>query len=199
MKEIALIGAGGHAKVIIEIIESAGDKVVFINDTDERTTSVLGYPVSVDNPAPDTPVVISIGSNRVRKRIADGLANPVATATHLRANLSSRCSIGEGTVVMAGATINSDTVVGRHCIVNTNASIDHDCRIGDYVHIAPNVAIAGGVAIGEGSMIGIGTSVIPGITIGAWVTIGAGSVIIADVPDHAVVVGVPGDIIKYNQ
>jgi sugar O-acyltransferase (sialic acid O-acetyltransferase NeuD family) len=199
MKEIALIGGGGHAKVIIEIIEEAGGRVVFINDTDKTVTDVIGYAVSDAMPPADNAVIISVGSNRIRKRIASEIKNEMATAIHPKANLSSRCKIGEGTVVMAGATINSDALIGKHCIINTNASVDHDCHIGDFVHIAPGVSIAGTVSIGEGTLVGIGSCIIPGINIGKWVTIGAGSVIINDVPDHAVVVGVPGDVIKYNQ
>ncbi len=73
-----------------------------------------------------------------------------------------------------------------------------DCVIGDFAHIAPNVSIAGNVSIGEGSQIGIGASIVQGVTIGKWAVVGAGSVILDDVPDYAVVVGVPGKIIKYN-
>lgn len=199
MKEIALIGAGGHAKVIIEIIEASNDKVVFVNDTNEALSDVHGYAVHADLPAAHQSVVIAIGGNGVRKKIAASLPNAFATVVHPRANLSTRCTIGEGTVVMAGATINSDASIGRHCIVNTNASVDHDCRIGDYVHVAPNVAIAGGVSIGEGTLVGIGSSILPGVTIGAWSVIGAGAVVIDDVPDHAVVTGIPADIIKSTQ
>jgi sugar O-acyltransferase (sialic acid O-acetyltransferase NeuD family) len=199
MKEIALIGGGGHAKVIIEIIEESGDRVITVNDTDISITEINGYKVSDEMPGAETATLISIGSNRIRKRIALEIKNHFATAVHPKANLSSRCRIGEGTVVMAGATINSDATIGNHCIINTNASVDHDCVIGDFVHLAPGVSIAGTVSVGEGTLVGIGSSVIPGIQIGKWVTIGAGTVIIKDVPDYAVVVGVPGDIIKYNQ
>lgn len=199
MKEIALIGAGGHAKVVFEIIEESGGTVVFINDADKNITSLHGSEVSTDLPPAEHAVIVSVGSNAVRKKIASALSNPVATAIHPKATVSKRSVIGEGTVVMAGATINSDAVIGRHCIINTNASVDHDCVVGDYVHIAPGVALAGSVSIGEGTLVGVGSNIIPGITVGKWAIIGAGSVIISDVPDYAVVVGVPGDIIKYNQ
>lgn len=199
MKEIALIGAGGHAKVVLEIIEESGGTIVFINDADKNITSLHGYVVSTDMPSAEHAVIVSVGSNNVRKKIASEIKNPVATAIHPKATVSKRSAIGVGTVVMAGATINSDAVIGKHCIVNTNASIDHDCVIGDYVHIAPGVAVAGTVRIGEGTLVGVGSNIIPGIKIGKWAIIGAGSVVISDVPDYAVVVGIPGDIIKYNQ
>jgi sugar O-acyltransferase (sialic acid O-acetyltransferase NeuD family) len=196
-KTFALIGAGGHAKVIIDIIEEMGGKVEMIND-DAPLTELHGYTVSKELPAKHLQVVIAIGNNKTRKKISEKLDNTFGTAIHPKANLSSRCTIGEGTVVMAGVTINSVAAIGKHCIVNTNAAIDHDCKIADYVHISPGANLAGGVTVGEGTHIGIGSSVIPGITIGKWVTIGAGTAVIENIPDHAVVVGVPGKIIKYN-
>lgn len=196
MKEIALIGGGGHAKVIIEIIEESGGSIGLINDTDKRVERILDYRVSDVFPDEATAVIISIGSNAVRKRISTTIKNPFATAVHPKANVSSRCSIGEGTVVMAGATINASVTIGKHCIVNTNASVDHDCLIGDFVHIAPGVSIAGSVTVGEGTLIGVGSSIVPGIRIGKWATIGAGTVVISDVPDHETMVGVPGKLIN---
>lgn len=197
--KIALIGAGGHAKVIIEILEEMGEEIIMINDNNTALSSLYEYSVTTDMPTLDIQVIISVGSNKIRKRIAAGLGNAFATAIHPKANLSKRCSIGEGSVIMAGVTINSNTVIGKHCIINTNASVDHDCVIDNFVHIAPGSSIAGGVAIGEGTQIGVGSSIIPGISIGKWVTIGAGTVVLDDVPDYAVVVGVPGNIIKFNQ
>ena len=197
--KIALIGAGGHAKVIIEILEEMGEGIEMINDKNAALTTLYGYPISTDMPAPDLSVIISVGSNKIRKRVANELVNPFATAIHPKANLSKRAVIEKGTVVMAGVSINSNTVIGKHCIINTNASVDHDCIIGDFVHIAPGSSVAGGVTIGEGTQVGVGSSIIPGISIGKWVTIGAGTVILDDVPDYAVVTGVPGNIIKFNQ
>lgn len=197
-KKIAVIGASGHGKVIIEILEEMGNTIAHVNDKDASKKLLLGYPVSTAMPAADIPAVIAVGNNKIRKRIAGDMQHSFETAIHPRATISKRCVIEEGTVVMAGVSINSDTRIGKHCIINTNASVDHDCVLGDFVHVSPGVAIAGGVTIGEGSHIGIGSSVIPCVTIGKWVTIGAGTVIIEDVPDNAVVVGVPGKIIKYN-
>ncbi|MDB5210347.1 MAG: epsM [Sediminibacterium sp.] len=197
-RKIALIGAGGHAKVIIEIIEEMGEDIEMINDNNPVLSTLHGYSVTTDMPAQNIPVIISVGSNKIRKRIATELTNTFATAIHPKTHLSKRCNIGEGTVVMAGVTINSNAVIGKHCIINTNASVDHDCVIGDFVHIAPGSSIAGTVSIGEGTQVGVGSSIIPNITIGKWATIGAGTVVLEDIPDYAVVVGVPGNIIKFN-
>jgi len=198
-KGIILIGAGGHAKVIVEIIEESGGTIQQIVDANQVATELLGYPVTTEIPK-GYPAIIAIGNNSIRKRIAnENKEIEFSSGIHPSANVSKRCVIKNGSVVMAGVSINSGTSVGNHCIINTNASLDHDCVIGDFVHISPNAALAGNVIVGEGSHIGIGSSVIQGIQIGQWVTVGAGAVIIEDIPDHAVVVGVPGKIIKYNK
>jgi sugar O-acyltransferase (sialic acid O-acetyltransferase NeuD family) len=197
-KAFTVIGAGGHAKVVIEVIEEMGGKIKEVIDSNTAITSLLGYPV-IQKPNPDAQLIIAIGNNSLRKKIAEQPGTIFGTVVHPKTNLSKRCSIAEGTVVMAGVTVNADTTIGKHCIINTNASVDHDCRIGDFVHISPNASLAGNVTVGEGSHIGIGSSMIQGITIGKWAVIGAGAAIIRNVPDYAVVVGVPGKVIKYNK
>ena len=196
-----LYGASGHAKVIIEILEQQGILVTGLIDANPSVQALLGYKVYrlLDDLDGDEEVVISIGNNAIRKKIAAGITQAFGTGIHPSANISTRAQIGEGTVVMAGVAVNSSAVVGKHVILNTNCSVDHDCVISDYVHISPNAALAGNVKVGEGSHIGIGASVIQGITIGKWVTIGAGAVVIRDIPDNAVVVGNPGRVIKYNK
>lgn len=198
-KKFGIIGAGGHAKVVIEIIEEMGDSVVGIADHASSSHQLLGYQVNAELPQDEMSVLIAIGNNRTRKILAAQMNHSFGSAIHPKATLSSRSTLGPGSMVMAGATINSCTVIGAHCIVNTNASIDHDCVLADFVHISPGASLAGNVTVGEGSHIGIGSSIIQGVCIGQWVTIGAGAVIINDVPDYAVVVGVPGKIIKYNK
>lgn len=198
-----LFGASGHAKVILEILEETGHSSFVLWD-DAAKPPLWGIPVEQPGaqPFPENPeMVIAIGVNRIRKKVAArfGGKTSFATAIHPKTAISKRATIGEGTVVMAGVTINADTQIGKHCIINTNASVDHDCVVGDYVHISPNSSLCGGVMVGEGSHIGAGSTVIPGIRIGRWCTIGAGAVIILDVPDGATVVGNPGKIIKTNE
>jgi sugar O-acyltransferase (sialic acid O-acetyltransferase NeuD family) len=196
-KNFTIVGAGGHAKVIIEIIEESGYVVNAVVDDNPKIKTLVGYQVT-DQKVFNSPVIVAIGDNKVRKKFVQTINYEFGKAIHPRANISARCKIAEGTVVMAGTTINSEAVIGKHCIINTNASVDHDCKIGDFVHISPKVTLAGNVTVDEGSHIGIGSTVIQGTHIGKWVTIGAGAVIIEDVPDYAVVVGVPGNIIRYN-
>lgn len=195
MKKLSLYGAGGHAKVVAEIAElNEYEDIVFCEDIPTKE-SVLGYPV-VAEIEKQRECIIAIGNNDVRKKIANTLPNTFIKLIHPRTAVSPRCKTGEGTVMMAGVTINSEVIIGKHCIINTNASVDHDCKIEDYVHLSPNVALAGNVTIGEGTHIGIGAGVIQGVKIGAWCTIGAGAVVIRDVPDGATVVGNPARIIK---
>ncbi len=192
-----IYGASGHGKVILEIAESKGIQVKGFIDIDPNKNELLGYRVFHSLVDQSAEMILAIGNNNVRKKLA--MQNPnfkYSTLIHPLANISKRAQFNEGTVVMAGATVNVDVIVGMHCIINTNASIDHDCVIEDFVHLSPNVGLAGNVIVGEGSHIGIGASVIQGIKIGRWCTIGAGAVIIKDVPDGSTIVGNPGRIVK---
>lgn len=194
-----LYGASGHGKVIAEIAEEQNISIAGFIDGNPEIKEILHYTVIQNVPDDINQLIISIGNNVIRKKIAEQHNNlDFIKLIHSKSTISKRAKIGDGTVVMAGATINSEVAIGQHCIINTNASIDHDCVINDYVHISPNVALAGDVEVGEGTHVGIGTSVIQGLKIGKWCTIGAGSVVIKDVPDYAVIVGNPGKIIKYN-
>lgn len=192
-----LFGASGHGKVIAEIAESNNLVVNGFLDTDLNKTFVLSYPVIHEVPSNKIEVIIAIGNNKVRKHIANEYGNfEYDKLIHARSHVSKRTSIGYGTVIMAGVTVNVDVQIGEHCIINTNASVDHDCVIADFVHISPNASLAGNVKVGEGTHIGIGATVIQGIKIGEWCTIGAGTVIIKDIPDGCTVVGNPGKVIK---
>jgi len=196
-----LYGASGHGKVIAEIAEELQVPIRGFVDGNRTIKEIIGYNVianSAELLVGDA--VISIGNNKIRKKIAENnLHLNYCCLVSPRSNISKRITMGAGTVVMMGVTINSSVTIGEHCIINTNASVDHDCIIHDYVHISPNVGLAGNVEIGEGTHVGIGSTVIQGIKIGKWCTIGAGAVVIKDVPDYAVVVGNPAKIIKYNE
>lgn len=199
---IYLYGAGGHAKVIIEILQA--QNVLEISAIDEhKEGSVLNVAIThksiPEKLKAQDQFIIAIGNNIIRRKVSE-LRTDVnyARAIHPSCNISPSATIGAGTVAMAGVSINADTMVGEHVILNTNCCVDHDCKIGSYAHISPNAALAGNVQVGEGTQVGIGACVIPGIKIGKWAVIGAGTVIIEDVPDYAVVAGNPGYIIKYN-
>lgn len=191
-----IIGAGGHGKVVAEALMLNGPGDFCFIDEDRSKAKIFDKKILHSFPESFEAAIIAIGNNLTRKRIALTYAYSYATIIHPRANISPQVEIGEGTAVIAGATINIDTRIGRHVIINTNASVGHDCIIDDFVHIAPNAALAGNVHIGEGAHIGLGAAVIQGVSIGKWCIIGAGTVVLKDVPDGAMMVGNPARIIK---
>lgn len=192
---VYLFGASGHGKVIKDILNANGVKVKAFVDDNPNVKECGGRPV-VHDAAGLSPMIVSIGVNKVRKMIVERLkANnsdiEFATAIHPSAVISSSAKIGEGSVVMAGAVVNADAVIGKHCIVNTGATIDHDCVVEDYCHVAPGAHICGGTQIGEGTWIGVGTSIIQCLNIGKNCMIGAGSVVVRDIPDDVTAFGNP--------
>lgn len=199
VKNICVIGAGGHAKVVLATLHAMGQKVKWILDDDEKMWGQTIFDIEIKGPVAllenlETPVkaIIAIGDNKTRKTIADSLPHVEwITAIHPSALIHPTVQIGNGTAIFAGTVIQPDTIIGNHCIVNTSASIDHDCSVGDYVHIAPGCHLAGGVTLHEGTFLGIGSSVIPGAAIGKWSICGAGSVVVRDIPDNAKALGVP--------
>lgn len=192
MATINLFGASGHAKVIMDIIMAQGDKVDCLYDDAPHYAEIHEVPVSKASETEVVgPLIISIGSNRIRQIISDRYPLEYAKAVHPNAIISPSATIDSGTVVMQGAIIQADAIIGRHCIINSGASIDHECRIDDFVHISPHATLCGNVSVGEGSWIGAGATVIPGIKIGRWCTIGAGSVVIKDIPDGTIAYGNP--------
>lgn len=199
-----LVGAGGHGKVVADIVLSSMPNVqihAFFDDALSNVGKILGIPVLnmerfLEHQA--WQCIVCIGNNQIRKKITESINIEYVTAIHKNAVISSFSKIYEGSVIMANAVVNADAIIGTHCIINTSAVVEHDCRISDFVHISPGAALAGNVMIGEGSHIGIGASIIPGVKIGRWAIIGAGTVVIRDVPDYAVVVGNPARIIRFQ-
>lgn len=192
MATINLFGASGHAKVIKDIIESQGDSVGSLYDDAPHCKEIGGAPVyKASDTHIEFPLIISIGSNKIRKLISERYIGEYAKGIAPSAIISDSAHIEEGTVVMQQAIIQADAKIGKHCIINTGASVDHECVIKDFVHISPNATLCGNVYVGEGAWIGAGATVIPGISIGDWAIIGAGSVVISDIPANSVVAGIP--------
>ncbi|TWO33975.1 acetyltransferase [Seonamhaeicola sediminis] len=199
-----LFGASGHAKVVLDVINSNNDTLGGIFDDDTNKNSFLDIPYlgqyeKHNEFSNDSKFLVSIGDNSLRKLVVQRIKQDFFKSCHNLSIVSKYSEIGLGTVVMANAVINAEASIGNHCIINTAAVVEHDCYIEDFVHISPNATITGNVTIGEGSMIGANTVVKQGTKIGKWSIIGAGAVIIEDVPDFATVVGNPGKIIKYNE
>lgn len=192
-----VLGAGGHAKVVIATLQAAGWEVAGVFDDDEATWGgeLLGLPLlgpleAARELEPDG-AVVAVGRNRQRQEVTTRLDLPWISVAHPSAVVHESVRLGPGTVVFAGAVIQPDAVVGAHAIVNTAASVDHDCRLADFVHVAPGVRLAGGVVVEEGALLGIGSAVVPGIHVGAWATVGAGAAVVRNVACGATVAGVP--------
>jgi len=201
MSGILIIGAGGHAKVVADILLSRGEKVLgFLDDNPQLWGQTrLDLPILAGTDSflefqPDG-LIIGIGVNTVRKAIVERLGDAARLlwrlAIHPSAVIAPSVSLGPGTVICAGVVINPDTAIGQHVIINTGATVDHDCVIEDYAHVAPGSTLTGAIRVGVGALIGARAVAIPGRTVGAWATVGAGAVITRDVPAGIVAKGIP--------
>ncbi|WNB92471.1 acetyltransferase [Bacillus sp. NEB1478] len=208
MKNIVVFGCGGHAKVIIDILEKSNEFNIlgFIDHFVAEGTIVFGYEVLGDETTLQANSkiaggIVAIGDNFVRSLMVEKIKeiNPkfnFITAVHPTSIIARGVELGEGTAVMPGAIINSDSKIGEHCIINTKASIDHDCRIGDYVSLAPGVTLGGNVAIGQHSAVSLGSSIIHSVKIGQHTIIGAGSTVLKDIESNVIAYGAPAKVIR---
>lgn len=196
-----LYGASGHAKVIISCLRATNVDVLAIFDDDLSKKELWTIPVIGFYDAqysPSSPIIISIGYNSIRQKVAGNIQHPFGKVAHPTATIDESVNWQEGTVIFHHAVIQADTHIGKHVIVNTSASIDHDCVIGDFVHIAPKATLCGNVRVGESTLIGAGTVVAPNLTIGKNCMIAAGSVITKNIPNNAIVRGNPARVIKIS-
>lgn len=198
MKEVIIIGASGHAKVVADIVLSRGDRILgFLDDDTQLPPRINGIPVlgavSEFKKYSDAYFIIGIGNGSIRKKISNMMQGVRwYTAVHPNAVVSAMdTSIGEGTVVMAGAIINPNAKIGDHCIINTAAVVEHDAQIGQFAHISVGAKLAGTVSIGDGTWVGIGAVVSNNLSICADCTIGAGAVVVRSINDSGTYVGIP--------
>lgn len=209
-ERLVVIGSSGHAKVVIDVAEASGHRIVGLLDRfRKRGDDTLGYPIlGAEEDLPFlvaglgvTACAVAVGDNFVRASIAEKVRSvlpdlPFATLVHPAATLSSHASLGEGTVVMAGAIINSASRIGRLCIVNTAASLDHDSVMEDHSSLAPGAHTGGGVRVCAFSAIGIGAVLIQGVRIGEHSVVGAGAVVLQPLEPYRVAYGVPARVIR---
>lgn len=194
---LVVVGAGGHAKVVISTARAVGYTTIRVVDDNRSTwgSKVLGADVgegvgeALGNE--NATVVLAIGLNQTRVLRARDAKCQFAILVHPFTFVDSTARLGAGTVVFAGAIIQPDATLAQQVIVNTSASVDHDCRIGIGCHLAPGSRLAGNVVLDEGAFVGAGALVIPSIRVGAYATVGAGAAVIHDVPAEATVVGIP--------
>lgn len=200
---VYVFGAGGHGKVVLDVLLWENKYVIKgILDDAPQSDSLFDIPIKKNfnrKKLQARNCIVAIGDNAIRKRIVTTLDTNFIMTIHPNAIVSKFAKIGPGTQIMAAAVVNPDAIIGNHCIINTGAIVEHDCKLEDYVHIAPNACLGGNVTVGEKTLVGIGATVIPNVKIGKNVSVGAGTLVLQDVPDNAVVVGVPARIIKYQE
>ncbi|NYT38033.1 acetyltransferase [Allopusillimonas soli] len=201
MKQLAILGASGHGKVVADTAELAGwERCVFFDDQWPGKVLNGAWPVMGNTESLVRAldrydgIVVAVGDNAIRKRLIDRLMQcgaRMATVIHPHAMVSRHASVGSGTVIFALAVVNCGADLGIGVILNTACSVDHDCILADCVHVSPGARLAGSVTIGEGSWVGIGASLKQGVAVGRRSVIAAGAVVIGDVGDDSCVAGVP--------
>lgn len=208
-EEVIVVGAGGHAKVVIDILNYNSYKVIGIVDenkeihgTDIMGITVLGgKEVLINHAHRISNAFVAIGNNNIRVKIGEELKQlgyKLITAIHHNASVAESVRLGEGSMVAAGGIINPDAKIGSHVIINTGATVDHDCVIANGAHISPGANLAGNVSVGTNSHIGIGASIIQSINIGDDVVVGAGAVVVKDIESDVTAYGVPAKVKSFN-
>lgn len=207
---VVILGAGGHAQVIADILWQMHDTdeeitpIAFLDDNPNlKGNRYLNIPVlgsindlsSISHDA----VIIGIGNNQIRRKLFDKLTRKgeqFIIARHPSAIIAPDVHVGLGSVVCANVVINTRAEIGRNVILNTACTIDHHNHISDHVHVAPGAHLGGDVVIGQGTLIGIGATVLPQTCIGVWCTVGGGAVVIQNLEDGVRAVGNPARIIS---
>lgn len=204
---LVLLGAGGHAKVLLALLRACGREVLGVCDPVLARSGVgewQGVPVLGDDhalqrwPAGSVGLVNGLGMtpaqpvarrrlfehHRAERHVFPALVHPAAW-------VAPDAQLDAGVQVMAGAIVQPGSRLGANTIVNTRASVDHDARIAAHVHLAPGCVLCGDVQVGEGAFVGAGAVLLPGRCVGARAVVAAGATVVGDVPDGVGVRGVP--------
>ncbi len=199
-----IIGAGGHAKVLLALARSLGllvegvcaPELADLRGSRWRGIEVLGDDDALEHLDPDRVLLIhgvgQLPRSCVRQRIHERLKSKgfrFATMVHPYSWVDETALLGEGVQIMAGVIVQPDVIVGTGTIINTGASIDHDCRIGAHVHIGPGAVLCGDVDVQQEAFVAAGSTLLPGLTIARGAIVGAGVTLIRDLAEHQCAVG----------
>lgn len=202
MRDLVIIGAGGHGRETLDIVEAINahqptwrflgfldDGTVDADRLQRRGAELLG---TTDATPSGAGYVIGIGSSVIRAELDHRLAaHQAEKLVHPHASVASDNRIGAGVLLAAGARVTTNVTLGRHVHLNVNAVVSHDCTVGDYSTLSPGVHLNGDVSIGKRVFLGTGAIVLPGVSIGDGAVVGAGAVVLNDVASGTTVVGVP--------
>jgi len=208
--KIVIFGSSGHAKVIVDIIESDSkfELIGFIDKFKSVGDEILGYKViGNEESLPDLMLkfgfnkgIVGIGDNFLRSKVVEIIKQlapnfQFINCIHKAAKVSNHITIGVGNVLLPGAIVNASSVISNHCILRTNSSLDHDCVMGNFSSLGPNSVVGGNCNIGEFSNVGIGASVFHGICIDRNCIIGGGSLVNKHTQPDSVYYGLPARFI----
>ena len=202
--KLAIIGAGGHGRVVADIAKLNGyEEIIFFDDDTEMKKTgkypVIGSSSEAVSYKNSYDIFVAIGNNGIREQLTiqlqkNDIVQPVLV--HPSATIDEKASLGAGTVVMANAVINANVMIKEGCIVNTAATVDHDCILEKFVHVSPGVHLAGAVRIGTRTWLGIGSIVINNIYICNDCLIGAGATVCKNIHEKGTYIGTPCEVRK---
>lgn len=205
-EKVVLLGSGGHAKIVLDILGEMGKyRILGITTNDKNHKGhFFGYPILGDdailqNLMKEGVIKVAIGiggfvDNKLRKRIyskVKALGLKVVSAIHPSAVISKSVLLGEGNVIFPGVVINPDVRIGNNVIIATGSTIDHESIIEDHVLISAGVTVGGNSIIQEGALIALGSKVVSGIKVGKHACVAAGAVVVENIGDNAKVFGIP--------
>jgi sugar O-acyltransferase (sialic acid O-acetyltransferase NeuD family) len=216
MVEIVILGAGGLAREVLDVINERNQhqpypdaKMEVLGFIDENPVShgkiLNGHPVLGDfswfSKADTSTIkaICGIGNNEARKEVtkkAEKLGIEFVNVIHPNVQMGHDVKLGKGVVICAGVILTCNIKIGNHVYINLDCTVGHDSILEDYVNLAPSVNVSGNCKLLEGAHIFTNAAIIPPVTVGKWVTVGAGAVVLKDVPDYSVAVGVPAKVIK---
>jgi sugar O-acyltransferase (sialic acid O-acetyltransferase NeuD family) len=206
------LGAGGHAKAVLDVLAAVGGfEVVGLLDPRRELvgTTVGGAPVLGDDSLLSRQYdegvraafigLGGVGNTQPRRRLYDLALSEgfeVVSIRHPSAVISASARIGSGATLMPLAAVGADCSIADDVIINTGAVVEHDCRVGAHVHVASSATVTSGVTVDDCVHIGAGATIRQGISIGVGAVVGAGAVVVRDVEPGVVVVGVPASVLR---
>lgn len=211
MEQILIIGASGHAKVIVDIIERQNRYTIlgFLDTYKKKGDTIFDYRIlgseddlnTISNKNNVVGCFVAIGDNFTRQKMVAKIAAlnpqlPFINAIHPYSTIGKNVELGQGIAIMPGVVINSDSKIGDFCILNTNSSLGHDGVMKEYSSISSGVRTGGNLLLNRCSAVSIGATIIENITIGNDTIIGAGSLVTKNIPNEVVAYGVPAKVIR---